>query len=83
MGSIAPSPDYAKALILEIQRINKESIARSGEIDLAPIVSLLETSLDDLLVRPYALCAIADIVSRSLAGNVPDLTFWRPPKPRR
>jgi hypothetical protein len=84
MGSVAPArrgADYARALILEISRRNADSIAGTGEADLAGVVALLDDALADPNVRQAVIFALADLLSAALQGVSLDLAAWSPPRP--
>lgn len=84
MGSVVPvrrRTDYARAVILEIQRLNREAICQHGEPDVLAAVKLLEEALSDPLSRLAVIYALADVLSMSVAGLVPELASWNPPRP--
>lgn len=80
MGSAAPKAvDHARALLGELERESRRSIAQSGEINVPALVEILESGLDDMAHRPATVAFLAAFLSRCLTGSVPDYSFWDPP----
>lgn len=71
--------DYGRTLLSELERISKESIARSGEIDIALLTQAIDSALDDLRQRDEVLHFLAAYLGRCLTGSIPDLRRWEPP----
>jgi hypothetical protein len=84
MASVLPvrrGSDYARTLILEIARRNRESVVAQGEVNLEATVALLEDALNDPLTRLHVIWTLADLLSSSIEGCVFDLAAWVPPRP--
>lgn len=73
MGCDTPSSDFALTLIREIQKINEESIAAGGDINLSSVATFLDVALQSELHRPKVLLVISDLVTRAACGCCPPL----------
>lgn len=71
MGCDTPSSDFALTLIREIQKINSESIAAGGDINLPSVVMFLDSALRNEVDRPKVLLVISDLVTRAACGCCP------------
>lgn len=83
MGSAA-SPALrgvqARALLSEIERLSRESIATSGEIDVTMLADVLDTHLDNLRERQALMRYLAAYLSRCVTKSMPDYRVWSPPE---
>lgn len=76
MGSVAPKlkgPDYAYALFRQMERMAKESIAATGEIDPEPLATALEHALKIPECRDAVIHLSARYIACCLTGCVPDI----------
>lgn len=80
MGSTAhPGVARAQALLAQIERLSRESAAKSGEVDCSVLAQLLDEALDSLAGRQMLLVYLATYLSRCVSGAVPDYRDWLPP----
>lgn len=82
MGSVSPriKVEFARALLTELERESRSSIAANGEIDVPALAGILDAALDNLAHRDAVVFFLAAYLSRCLTGSVPDHTRWNPPQ---
>lgn len=70
----------ARALLSELERQARESIAANGEIDVGSLAEILDTHLDNLREREALIRYLAAFLARCLLDGLPDYRLWNPPQ---
>lgn len=82
MGIVARLPraqDYAKVVLLSIQRHVEDRVVLGREPDLRRICTILHEALEDPYRRDLILLGLADYLAASCNGTLLDLKSWTPP----
>lgn len=82
MGTVAQLPraqDYAKVVLLAIQRHVEDRAILGREPDLRRICTMLHEALDDPHRRDLVLLGLAEYLAASCSGVFLDLQGWLPP----
>lgn len=82
MGTLAQLPrsqDYAKVVLLTIQRHAEDRQVLGREPDLRRICTILHDALDDPHRRDLVLLGLAEYLAASCTGVLLDLQSWLPP----
>lgn len=69
----------ARALLSELERQAKASIAATGELDARALADIIETHLDNLREREALMRYLGVYLAQGLSGSVPDYRLWNPP----
>lgn len=69
----------ARALLSELERQSRKSIAEAGEIDVPVLSEILETALQNQNEREALVAYLAAYLARCLSGSIPDYRLWDPP----
>jgi hypothetical protein len=82
MGS-ASSPVFSRAkvgiaLLGEVDRLARESVTRTGQIDLRAIQDVLDQALHARADRADLLMYLGAYLVQCLNGSIPDKDLWNP-----
>jgi hypothetical protein len=69
----------ARALLSELERQARESIAATGEIDVSSLAETFEVHMDNLRERQALVRYLVQYLVRSMHDAPPDYRVWNPP----
>lgn len=73
-----PGAHAFKTLLLRIDKAQRTSIARTGEIDILTAAGALDGCLRDAALRRGIILALAEMICTNLDGSAIDVHHWTP-----
>lgn len=68
----------AKELLLKVERCNRESVEKSGDLDLEKVADLLDAALQEPRSRRGIMLALAEYLATAVDYKVIELASWHP-----